>query len=62
MRTFDFLLAAVLFLAGLVFALQGFNVLPGSPMTGSLLWGIIGSLMVVTGLVLLVLASRRRPR
>jgi hypothetical protein len=37
-------------LAGLVFALQGANILPGSYMTGDRLWLIIGAVMVVGGI------------
>ena len=41
---------AVSVLAGLVFALQGANILPGSYMTGDRLWLIIGAVMVVGGI------------
>jgi hypothetical protein len=37
----------LVFLAGLVFFLQGVNVLPGSYMTGDPQWAINGALMMV---------------
>jgi hypothetical protein len=38
---------------------QGLNLIPGSFMTGSRTWLSIGLLVVVGGIVLLVLGSRR---
>ncbi len=54
------ILAAV----GLVWTLQGLNVLGGSAMSGSPLWAIIGPIVLVVGLVLIGLgiAARRRSR
>lgn len=53
-------LAAVLMFFGGVWCLQGFGVLPGSFMTGQTLWAVIGGLAFAAGLVLLVVARRRR--
>jgi hypothetical protein len=54
----------LLILVGLVWTLQGFNVLPGSVMSGSSTWATIGPIVLVVGLVLtvfgIVLAVRRR--
>jgi hypothetical protein len=41
------IIAILLALPGLVFALQGANILPGSVMTGQTQWLIIGSIMLV---------------
>lgn len=53
----------LLILVGLVWTLQGFNVLPGSVMSGSPTWATIGPIVLVVGLVLtvigIVLAVRR---
>jgi hypothetical protein len=49
------ILAAV----GLVWALQGFNVLGGSGMSGHAVWAVIGSFLVVIGVVV-ALSGRRR--
>jgi len=51
--------AVLIFLAGLVFFLQGINVLPGSYMTGDPQWAINGGVMIVIALALLFWANRR---
>ena len=38
--------------AGLVFFLQGINILPGSYMTGDPQWAVIGGVMMVVGVAL----------
>ena len=50
----------VVLLAGLVFFLQGLNVLLGSPMSGQPQWVIIGGIMVIIGAALLWFANRRK--
>ena len=45
---------------GGVWFFQGINVLPGSFMTGEIRWAVYGGLAVVAGVVLLLLANRRR--
>ena len=49
----------ILTLLGLVWALQGFNVLGGSGMSGHGVWAVIGSFLVVVGVVV-ALSGRRR--
>jgi hypothetical protein len=49
------ILAAV----GVVWALQGFNVLGGSGMSGQGVWAVVGSFLVVIGVVV-ALSGRRR--
>lgn len=39
---------------------QGSNLIPGSFMTGSRMWFVIGVVVAVVGVVLLVLGLRRR--
>ncbi len=55
-------LAALLALAGSVFALQGVGVLPGSVMTGDPKWAVIGTLMVMLAALLVWSAYRRSSR
>lgn len=55
-------LAALLALAGSVFALQGVGVLPGSVMTGDPKWAVIGTLMLMLAALLLWSAYRRSSR
>lgn len=50
----------LLVMVGSVWLLQGLNVLPGSFMTGSALWGIIGTLSFTLGVVILYELLRNR--
>ncbi len=45
---------------GLLWALQGFGVVGGSPMSNTTTWSIIGPIVAVIGVALTVLAFRRR--
>jgi hypothetical protein len=60
-RTFVVTLAVGLLLAlfGLIWALQGFGVLGGSPMSNTTTWSIIGPITVVIGIVLAVFSWRK---
>jgi hypothetical protein len=49
---------ALLLLAGVVWALQGFDVLGGSAMSGHSLWAVVGPIVAVAGLVLLLVGVR----
>jgi LPXTG-motif cell wall-anchored protein len=51
---------AVLVFLGAVWTGQGLGYIRGSFMTGSTLWAVIGSVLVLAGVGLLVLARRRR--
>jgi hypothetical protein len=48
-----------LILAGVVWFLQGINILPGSFMTGDLKWAVIGGICAVAGAGCLIAAKRR---
>jgi hypothetical protein len=50
----------LLILPGIIFFLQGINVLPGSFMTGQTQWVINGGIMVIIGAGLLWFANRRK--
>ena len=54
------IIAVLIFLAGLVFFLQGINILPGSYMTGDPQWVINGGIMMVIGAGLFFVAYRRK--
>jgi hypothetical protein len=54
------IVASILALAGVVWFLQGINVLPGSYMTGQTRWAINGAIFVAVGVILFLLANRRR--
>ena len=49
----------LLILMGIVWILQGINVLPGSFMTGQRRWAVNGAIAAVIGIALLVFARRR---
>jgi hypothetical protein len=54
------IVAVLIFLPGLIFFLQGINILPGSFMTGDPQWAINGSIMMAVALALFLFANRRR--
>jgi hypothetical protein len=56
------IVAAVLVLAGIVWFLQGINVLPGSFMTGQTRWAVNGGIAIAVGIVLFLIANRLRRR
>ena len=60
MKVVLYIVAVLLFLPGLVFFLQGINVLPGSRMTGDPQWAINGGIMMAIALGLVLFATRRK--
>lgn len=60
MKVVLYIVAVLLFLPGLIFFLQGINILPGSSMTGDPQWAINGGIMMVIGLGMILFASRRK--
>jgi hypothetical protein len=55
-------LGVLLLLAGLVFFLQGINVLPGSYMTGDPRWAVNGGIAMLAGAGLYFFAGWRPPQ
>lgn len=53
-------LAVLIIAAGIVWILQGVNILPGSFMTGDPQWTLNGSITVVIGIALFWFASRKK--
>ena len=60
MRTVVGLLAILLIAGGIVWILQGINVLPGSFMSGQIQWAYRGAIATVAGLVVLLITFRRK--
>ncbi len=58
MKSMLSILGVVVFLAGLVWFLQGINILPGSFMTGDPQWAINGGVAMVIGAALYFIARR----
>lgn len=48
----------VLVLLGVVWALQGLDVLGGSAMSGEVLWAVVGPIVAVVGVLLAILGVR----
>jgi hypothetical protein len=55
-------LGVVVAVVGAVWALQGFDVIGGSAMSGVTLWAVIGPVVAVVGLVVAVLGARTARR
>ena len=53
------ILSLLMILFGVIWFLQGINVLPGSFMTGDIRWAFYGGAMAIAGVVLLIRANRR---
>jgi hypothetical protein len=49
----------VVALAGLLFTLQGLNVLGGSAMSGKTMWAVLGPVILIVGLIVAGVGARR---
>ena len=56
------IVASLVVLAGVIWFLQGINVLPGSFMTGQIRWAVYGGIAFAVGIALLLLANHREKR
>ena len=54
--------AVLLIIIGIIWILQGINVLPGSFMSGQIQWAYRGGAAAVVGLLILIFANRGRVR
>ena len=54
-----FAVGFILAVFGLIWALQGFGVLGGSPMSSTTTWSIIGPITVLIGIVIAVFSWRK---
>ena len=61
MRIFLSIVAALLILVGIVWILQGIDVLGGSSMSGQTQFAIYGGIAAVVGIVLMMFANRKKP-
>jgi drug/metabolite transporter (DMT)-like permease len=53
------IIGVILILVGIVFFLQGINILLGSFMSGEPLYSLLGILLVVVGMIILAFTNRR---
>jgi hypothetical protein len=51
-------LGIVMVVVGAVWALQGFDVIGGSAMSGATLWAVVGPIVAVAGLVVALVGAR----
>ena len=54
------IVASLMVLVGVIWFLQGINVLPGSFMTGQIRWAVYGGIAFAAGIALLLLGNRPR--
>jgi hypothetical protein len=60
MRVVWILIGALAVVAGIVWTLQGLNILSGSPMSGNSTWAIVGPIVAVVGMLVFLFGLRRR--
>ncbi|KRE28423.1 hypothetical protein ASG82_06965 [Mycobacterium sp. Soil538] len=60
MRTGLIVVGVVVALFGLLFTLQGFGAVAGSPMSNTTTWSVLGPIIALVGVVLAVAGWRRR--
>jgi hypothetical protein len=56
MRVVWLVIGVLALIAGLIWTLQGFNVIGGSAMSGQTMWAIIGPIVGIIGLALLIMS------
>jgi hypothetical protein len=57
-RTFKLVVGVALILVGVVWTLQGLDVMGGSGMSGNTLWAVVGPIVALIGAYLVVRAVR----
>ena len=55
-----YIIGGLLVLSGMIWVLQGVNILPGSFMTGDPQWAVNGAITIVIGVVAIVFGRRRK--
>jgi hypothetical protein len=60
MKTTLTIISILLILVGIIWFLQGINVLGGSSMTGQSKWAVNGGITAVVGVALLIFANRNK--
>ncbi len=59
MRWILMVVGSLMLVLGLVWTLQGLNVLGGSAMTGQTVWVVVGPIVAIAGVVIVGLGVRR---
>jgi hypothetical protein len=61
MRAIGIVVGLLLLLVGVIWILQGINMLPGSFMSGRLGYALLGLVVAIVGVVILLRITRRTP-
>jgi membrane-bound ClpP family serine protease len=59
MKNALYVIGGLLILGGMVWVLQGVNILPGSFMTGQIQWAYNGAIAIAIGITLILFGRRR---
>lgn len=62
MRIVVVIVGIVVALFGLLFALQGFGAVHGSPMSNTTMWSVLGPLIAIAGVIIAFVGWRGRKR
>ncbi|MGP4055794.1 hypothetical protein ACTWP6_13380 [Mycobacterium sp. 4D054] len=62
MRIAMIVVGVVVALFGLLFALQGFGAVQGSPMSSTTTWSVLGPIIAIGGVLIAVAGARRKRR
>lgn len=62
MRIAMIVVGVVVALFGLLFALQGFGAVQGSPMSSTTTWSVLGPIIAIVGVLIAVAGARRKRR
>jgi len=60
LRIIATIVAGPMLVIGIIWVLQGINILPGSFMTGQIIWAVIGAPLAVVGAALVWWVNRKR--
>ena len=60
MKTVLIVLGVLVALAGVLFTLQGFGAVQGSPMSNTTTWSVLGPIVALVGIAIAFAGARRR--
>jgi len=60
MRIAVIVLGVLVAMFGLLFTLQGFGAVQGSPMSNTATWSVLGPIIALVGIILAIIGWRRR--
>jgi hypothetical protein len=60
MRWIGLIIGIIALAAGIIWTLQGFNIVRGGAMSGQTMWQIIGPVVALIGVILVIFSARGR--